>query len=230
MKLINNILDFIYPKTSVISGERLPENNSNEFITDIEFNSLSKVTLKDLEDLSFKLNSVYSFSHIAFYENDEFSRLVYQLKYGGVKKIGIFLGEILGRELKNYLDKIIGVKFDYIVPVPLYKTKFRERGYNQSDYICKGLSRILEIEYKPDVLKRIRHTKSQTKLHRTDRIDNVKDAFEFNVKYKDELKGKKLIVADDVVTTGSTLNEAIKTLKENTGSDIMACTVAMARD
>ena len=188
------------------------------------------MTPKDLEDLSFKLNSLYCFTHIAFYENDDFSKIIYQLKYGGMKNAGVFLGELLGKELKKYLDNYDIEKFDYIIPVPLYKTKLRERGYNQSDYICKGLNNVLKIEFKPDVLKRVRHTITQTKLHRSDRIDNVRDAFTLNEKYKKDLSGKRIIVVDDVVTTGSTLNESVKVLKENSVNCIMACTVAMARD
>jgi len=232
MKLLENILDFVFPNTSLISDERIDDYNTIDYVLDSEFEALSRVSGKDLEDLQEKLISDYSYSFIAFYENDNFSNLIYHLKYGGMKNLGIFLGEILGKELINHSSKyeIKLNEFDLIIPIPLYKTKLRERGYNQSDYICKGLNNILKIEYKTDIIKRVRHTKSQTKLSRKRRIENVKDAFVFNEKYYEELKGKKVLVIDDVVTTGSTINEAVKIIKENTESEVMACTVAMARD
>ncbi|MBL8006694.1 MAG: ComF family protein [Ignavibacteria bacterium] len=229
MNLISNFIDFLYPKTSLISGERIDDENSNEFINDFELNSLKRVTPSDLIDLSIKTDSDYSYSYFTFYENDDFSKLIYMLKYGGMKKLGEFLGEISGAGLKTFIEDELNTWFDYIIPVPLYKTKLRERGYNQSEYIGRGVSKATGIGIIPDLATRVRHTTTQTKLSREERIKNVKNAFEINSFNKDKIKGKKIIIADDVVTTGSTMNELVKVLQLADASEILCFSIAMAR-
>jgi len=230
MEMVNNIVDFIFPKTSIISDKKLDESNSNNYLFDDETSSLKTVTFTDLADLSNKLISDLSFSHFAFYEGDDFSKIIYQLKYGGMKNLGVFMGELLGKELKKYFAEKDLPDFDYIIPVPLFKTKFRERGYNQADYICMGLSKVLGIGFENNIVRRIRHTKSQTKLNRDERIVNMKDAFVFNESYSNKVAGKKIIVVDDVITTGSTINEVIKIIRQHSEDEVMGCTLAMARD
>lgn len=230
MEMVNNIIDFIFPKSSIISGKPLDEFNSNNYLSEDEISLLKTVTSSDLADLSNKLISDHSFSHFAFYEGDNFSKIIYQLKYGGMKKLGVFMGELLGKKLEEYFLNSDLPEFDYIIPVPLFKTKYRERGYNQADYICSGLSKVLHTGFRNDIIKRIRHTKSQTMLNRDERMENVKGAFVFNEKYSYEISGKKVIIVDDVATTGSTINEVIKVIRQYTKSEVMGCTLAMARD
>ena len=227
--MLNDLIDFLFPKTSIISDERLDENNSNPYIKDEEILSLSKVTADDLEELRNKVTADLAFSIFAFREGDDFSKIIYQLKYGGMKRLGKFLGEIAGRELILQFEKENLREFDLLIPVPLYKAKYRERGYNQSDLICNGINKYLEFEFIPDLVERVKHTSTQTKLNREQRINNMKDAFDMNEKYKDYIYGKRIIVADDIVTTGSTMNEVIKVLKDNCCGEVMGCSVAMAR-
>jgi ComF family protein len=223
------LIDFIFPKTSVLSDERIYEVNSNQYLNDEELTSLNKVTVEDLLDLKLKVNSDFSFSCFAFREGDEFSKLIYQLKYGGMRNLGVFLGETLGREIKKFFESENIKGFELLIPVPLHKTKKRERGYNQSDYICKGITNVLSLEFAPDLIRRVKHTPSQTKLNKEERIDNMKDAFEINALYLNRISQKRVILVDDVVTTGSTLNEVINVLRETGCGDVFACTLAMAR-
>lgn len=226
--MLNSLIDFIFPKTSVISDERLNENNSNEYISDDELYLIDKVTPEDLSDLKRKVNSAFTFSLFAFREGDNFSKIIYQLKYGGMKRLGIFLGEQLGIELQNHL-KENNLTFDLLIPVPLFKTRVRERGFNQSDFICTGINKKLNIKFSPHLVTRVRHTMTQTKLNREERIRNMKDAFKINKKCENEIYGKSIILVDDVVTTGSTINEVIKVLEQNGSRDVMTCVLAMAR-
>ncbi|MEO6694741.1 MAG: phosphoribosyltransferase family protein [Ignavibacteria bacterium] len=230
MEIFQNIIDFVFPRVCIISDKILNEQNSNKHLSDDNLHSLQTITLTDRTDLAGKLVSENSFSHFAFYEGDDFSKIIYQLKYCGMKKLGILMGELLGKELKIYCKENNIPDYDYIIPVPLFKTKFRERGYNQSDYLSIGLRKVLNAEVRSDIIKRVRHTKSQTKLKKYERAKNVKGAFVFNESYTDEIRGKRVIVVDDVVTTGSTINEVINTLREYNVSEVMGCTLAMARE
>lgn len=227
--MLKEIIDFILPKISLYSDIRIDGRNSNSYINDDEIFSIPKVTYEDLVELNEKLIADISFSHFLIKEGDEFSKIIYQLKYGGMKKLGICLGELIGHELQIIIQTNNIKEFDFILPVPLYKTKLRERGYNQSEYICKGIVKYLNSELIPDPVQRVRHTSTQTKLNREERISNMKDAFMINERYKEIIFGKRIIVVDDVVTTGSTLNEVIKVLKDNNCGVVMACTLAMAR-
>lgn len=227
--MLNVLIDFVFPKTSIISGERLHESNSNQYFKDEEINLLSKVTSEDLTDLKNKVNADYTFSLFAFRDGDEFSGIIYELKYGGMKKLGIYLGNLFGNELKTFLEQQNISHFDYIIPVPLFKTKVRERGYNQSEFLCKGIAEKIQIKFVPDLTKRIRHTSTQTLLSREERILNMKDAFIINEKFRNEVFEKKIILVDDVITTGSTMNEVIKVLKQNNCGEVLACSLAMAR-
>ncbi len=227
MKLLDAAADFIFPRTSIISDERLEENNSNQYISDIEISTIPRVTSEDLSELKNKITAEHSFSVFAFRDGDDFSKIIYQLKYGGMKRLGVFLGRMLGEQLKNNFGNIS--EFDLLIPVPLFKTKIRERGYNQSDYICRGINEVLFTNYIDDLVKRTRHTITQTKLSREERLKNLKDAFELNKKYKSEVCCKKVILVDDVVTTGATMNEVINVLRENQCGEVIACSLAMAR-
>lgn len=227
--MLTEIIDFIFPRVSLISEKRIKNDNSNQYLNDEEISLIPKVTYEDLSELNEKLDADISFSYFSFREGDEFSKIIYQLKYGGMKNLGIFLGELIGHELQIIIETNNIKDFDYIFPVPLFKTKLRERGFNQSEYICKGIVQYLNSEMVFDLAERVRHTSTQTKLNRDERITNVKDAFVFNEKHKESISGKRIIIVDDVVTTGSTLNEVVKVLKENNSGEVMACTVAMAR-
>jgi ComF family protein len=126
--------------------------------------------------------------------------LIHHLKYRNRDDIGIFLGEMYGKELlgSEFLQSI-----DLIVPVPLHPKKRKKRGYNQAEMIAKGLSKIASIPLSINNLIRTIHNPTQTKFDKTRRWENVKDIFD--VKNPDEFEGKHILLVDDVITTGSTL-------------------------
>lgn len=228
MEIVDNIIDFIFPKICFISDVKLEKDNSNPFVHDREIKSLERINSFDLSELQKKINADYSFSLFTFRENDNFSKIIYQLKYGGMKRLGIYMGKILGQELHDYVNKLNITSFDVIMPIPLYKTKLRERGYNQSEYLCEGVNEIFHTKVINDIVHRKRNTKTQSKLNNQQRTQNVKDAFEIDDKAA-EIFEKNIILIDDVVTTGSTLNEVIRILKDSHSGKILVCTLAMAR-
>jgi len=153
-------------------------------------------------------NIKYSTAFYYFRKGSKFQSLIHKLKYDGNKELGIELGRMGGAEIKNSFFSEI----DMIIPVPLHPAKKRERGFNQSEMISKGLAQVLEKELKTDILLRHVYTQTQTKKTLEERRKNVNSAFK--VKNQDKIKGKHILLVDDVVTTGSTLtacaNELLK--------------------
>ena len=159
-----------------------------------------------------------------FIEGTEIQHILHSLKYIRMKSIGKVFGAKIGEEILS----IFPDKYNYSVPVPLHKSKLRERTYNQSDYICRGISKELNIKPLEKCLARTRYTKTQTKLSITEREENVRGAFALNPKYGDLIKGKNIILVDDVITTGSTILECARVLKENGCGKVTVCSIALA--
>ncbi len=224
---LDNIKDFFFPKICIITNSKLKKGNSNDFIDDKVLNSIERLKPEDLLEIRAKIKSDYFNSFLAFRKDNSVQTIIHYLKFKGFYKIGLFLGSLLGNEYVKIFNKI--KEYDIICPIPLFKTKIRERGYNQSEYICTGLNSIIKIEQINNLVERIRHTKSQTNLKYFERLSNVKDAFRINEKYKKLIEGKKILLVDDVVTTGATINEVIKVLRNGYVSEISAFTIASAR-
>ena len=147
--------------------------------------------------------------------------IIHALKYNRQFKLGVFLGEILSEGIKSR-----GWEIDLIVPIPIHHLKKVERGYNQSDYIVKGLSKSLNIPYSTKSLKRTRHTESQTKLNINRRAENVANAFK--VRNAKKIIGKNILLADDVITTGATIQECAKALVNAGANAVYTCSIAIA--
>lgn len=145
--------------------------------------------------------------------------MIHQLKYNGVKEIGTELGRIYAGSLKSsgFLDDI-----DLIIPVPLHPSKKRQRGFNQSDLIAQGISDVSAISVDTNLLIRKKAAKTQTRKSRYDRWTNVQDIF--RITDEKRLKGLHILLVDDVITTGSTVeacaNELLKA--ENTKVSVAA--------
>jgi len=141
-------------------------------------------------------------AHSEFYFAKEtlIQHLIHQLKYKNNTDIGFYMGEIMGRTLlaSNRFNNI-----DYLIPLPLYPDKERKRGYNQAAIISNGMSETMNIPVLNGNVVRRRFTETQTRKHRTERWENVDGSFE--IKDPSKLQGKKLLLVDDVITTGATL-------------------------
>ena len=142
-----------------------------------------------------------------FNKGSNVQRLVHQLKYKGRKDIGVFLGQQYGLSLNGEPGFNSA---DAIIPVPLHKKKYMKRGYNQSEQFATGLSGSMNIPMHKNLLIRTKATETQTRKSRFSRYENVKEIFVVNS--PDEWKAKKLILVDDIITTGATLESCIKAL------------------
>ncbi len=150
-------------------------------------------------------------------------RLIHNLKYNGIQELGIELGKIYGRSLKEsgFTDEI-----DLIIPVPLHPVKKRTRGFNQSELISAGLSESTGVPVDLLSLARVSVSDTQTKRSRYDRWTNVEGIFA--VTDQDLIKGKHILLVDDVITTGSTIESCTNELLKTEGVRVSVIALAYA--
>jgi ComF family protein len=133
-----------------------------------------------------------------FTKNGRIQQLLHQLKYKNHPEIGVVLGKLYGTKLTSLRNSV-----DIILPVPLHPSRFRRRGYNQSGKFAEGLAITLSIPYSDEVLSRKIKTKTQTRKSKLQRWENVENVFE--ILDMEKVSGKNVLLVDDVVTTGATL-------------------------
>jgi ComF family protein len=158
-----------------------------------------------------------------FQKGSKFRKLLHSLKYRGKSEIGILLGKELAAEMlssKNYSD------IDYIIPVPLHPKRQKQRGYNQSEMIGVGMSKVLKIPMLTEVLIRNLETVTQTKMTKDERWKNVSG--KFIISDGEILKNKHVLLVDDVVTTGSTLEACGEVLLTIEGLKLSIAVLAKA--
>lgn len=180
-----------------------------------------------LHEFERKFNSdkiISGFTSLFVFEKEkELQHIIHGLKYDGKFQIGLFLGRLIAMKLGRLLDEW---KIDFIIPVPLHHLKRAERGYNQSEFIAKGIRSVLKIPINTNSIKRNRFTETQTSLNLIKRRENLKGAF--TIKRKNNLNGKTILLLDDVITTGATISECGKILCEKGAANIYAASVAIA--
>lgn len=214
--ILNKILDILFPQTCGICGK----------LND-------KSLCKKCEKL---LNAQSSFNIDNYNENFEtnFNEHLYIFEYQGIirKKIleykfheksylyKTFANFILKN--KNFCEKL--KKYDIIIPIPISKKRYKFRGYNQSLLIAKYLSKMLNIELAQDCIFKTKNIVEQSKLNKQDRLENIIGVYELKNKYK--LENKKILIFDDIFTTGSTVNECSKILRQASPTEIGVLTLA----
>lgn len=143
------------------------------------------------------------------------------LKFAGQSQFGVLFGRVLAEKLSKF--KIFD-ECDLIVPVPLHPNRLAERGYNQSEVIAEEISAFFGIPMATDVLFRIKDTKRQSSLRGLARIENVRDAFVAH----DSVKGKKIILIDDICTMGETLKACEVALSRAGAGEVYAITLCIS--
>ena len=208
----HRLLDLISPRICVMCGRRLSAtedvicNNCNFHLPRTVFSN--NPYENEMAKLFWGQIPVERAAALFYYESHaETANIIYQLKYKNHPEIGPLMGRMVATELSrdDFFDGI-----DEIVPVPLTKERLRQRGYNQSAEIAKGISEITSLPINIDVVKRTVFKGSQTRRSRWDRQENVEYAF----KLVDgrPIAGKHLLIVDDVVTTGATIVACAKEL------------------
>jgi ComF family protein len=170
-----------------------------------------------------RVNIENAMAYYFFDKGSKFQALIHNMKYRGQKEIGYEMGRIFGNELKvsNVFSKI-----DLVIPVPLHARKQRIRGYNQSEWIARGIAERMEKPLDTKTLFRAVESETQTSKTRYERWKNVENIFK--LKIADALKNKHILLVDDVVTTGSTLEACARVLLTIENTKVSIATLAMA--
>lgn len=161
-------------------------------------------------------------SYLYYNKNEQVKELLNQIKYENNTQLAIDLGKLMGNE---YLA-ILKNEIDLIIPIPLHTEKYQLRGYNQAELIANGLSEVTGIPVMNQILKRGKNTISQTKFSRENRFQNVNNAFV--IQHPEKIAQKRILLLDDVITTGATLESAGLKLYENKIKSLSILTLATA--
>ncbi len=168
----------------------------------------------------------YAFSFLKFIKGGMVQNLMHQLKYEGRENLGELLGQLYGAKLQQ---DGFGDTFDLILPVPLHKNRLRQRGYNQCDPIAKGLSQMLDTEMNTKILQRkignISQTKTKSKIERQENVQGI-----FALMEPAQIEGKHILLIDDVLTTGATLQSCARPIFEANCQSLSIATIAVAMD
>lgn len=162
-------------------------------------------------------------SFFFYRKGSDFRQILHQLKYGGQKGIGAIMGRYMAAEL---LESGFFEGVDVILPVPLHKKKQQIRGYNQSEWIARGIAAVTGISIDTESVVRRKNTETQTRKSFLERWENVEGIFELN--HAESLSGKHILIVDDVLTTGATTVECASCLTDIEGIRISILTLAMA--
>ena len=159
-----------------------------------------------------------------FQKGGHIQHLLHQLKYRGRQDVGLYLGKMFGELLKE--PESIIKNIDLIVPVPLYWKRRKTRGYNQVEPFAEGLSEVLGVPWSATALERVHNNVSQTNFSRFDRWSNVAEIFA--IKDNEQLKGKHILLVDDVVTTGATAEACLHTILKAENTRVSFASIAVA--
>lgn len=158
-----------------------------------------------------------------FTKNSILQNILHQFKYKGKKHIGLYFGKIMGEAL-NKSDRFNTV--NAIVPLPLFITREKSRGYNQAGILAEGISSVMNIPVLQNAIVRAISTSTQTQKNRIERWQNIRGKFE--LKDKESLHDKHVLLVDDVMTTGATLDACANELLQAEGIKISIATLAYA--
>jgi ComF family protein len=227
MLLIDDFISLLFPKICAACGNSLWKQEetvclSCEFhLPRTNFHLALENPVSQLFWGRVNLESAAAFLY--FNKGNKVQRLIHQLKYKGRKDIGIYLGRQYGQHLKYSL---FFQTVQLIVPVPLHPKKLLQRGYNQSEQFAIGLGETMKIPVDPYAICRKKETETQTKKSRFRRWQNVAEVFD--VTNPGSMEMKHVLIVDDVITTGATLESCIHALSSIHGIRISVATIAAA--
>ena len=220
--MFEKILDYVYPNRCVICDKILAFNSFEK--QEFTCNNCKRKLQYNREGIIAKKpnNKYFDYHYFAYNYNEIIRKILLLFKFHNKKYFRYFLA----KSIADILDKTCIKNIDFIVPVPISIKRYFERGYNQSFLIAKNISKYLNIPVLKYCLVKVKHNKRQSELLNKQRVLNVKNVYKvYNSKL---IKGKCVLLIDDIYTTGSTVNECSRVLKEAGVNKIIVATVAKA--
>ena len=235
--MISKVQDIFYPRVcalcnKTVNGEELICKVCSSRLIYAKENVCEKCgkILISRDEIYCKLCESYERNFIkgtsALYYNDVIRKSLSDFKYHNKRENVSFYSFILNERIRKVYG---GIVFDVIVPIPVYKGRLIKRGYNQAEVLAKSLSELTGIKMEKDILIRNKRTVSQKELSKKDRILNLLKAFAYNSESKYDLKGKRVLLVDDIYTTGATMDAASMILKDNGAREVFFATVATGK-
>lgn len=229
LKWFKDFISLFYPEVCITCGEGLAEKE--EFICTSCFYKLPRTEYHNnpantLYKVFYGRAEIKAATAYCYYSKGGMVQdLVHEIKYNGKRELGTCFGKWYGAELKNVSPFS---ELDYIIPVPLHPKKLKRRGYNQSACFAEGLSKAMNVPVLPDGLKRLKDTETQTNKSRFDRWENVKDVF--SVDNKQQLQNKHVLLVDDIITTGATMEACIHALNAVPVASVSVASIGYVAD
>jgi len=220
-EIFSDFVSLFYPALCVGCSEPLPRGVAHICVKCRYDLPKTSNHILQIETLNEKFRNIVDLKYLLvycyFYKGSVFQQIIHHLKYEHQPEIARMLARWYAEELRSSDTEMT---FDYAVPVPLHRSKRVKRGYNQAEMICEGLSTSLEAEIIPDALFRIKPNQSLTGLNKVERMTTLNETYLLNVAYRKALKGKDILLVDDIMTTGSTLIACYEALKETQPASI----------
>jgi ComF family protein len=221
---IQSLINIVYPNCCAACGNVL---YFNEDILCLDcFADLPRTQFHEIPDNEVarifwgRIPVTHATSFMYFTKDSRYRQILHELKYNGNQQIGLEMGKFFGLELRETPF----AEIDLIHPVPLHRTKMRQRGYNQSELIAIGISEAMNKPVETKLITRAKRTATQTKKSRYERWENVKDTF--HIPEPDLIRDKHVLLIDDVITTGATIEACAEKLLSVQGTRVSIASLA----
>lgn len=228
-KILNRLLNLMYPRTCAMCGRYIGDYIARGDIQQIVCNDCLRA-LPRTEQSELRQNETEAVvgttaaAFMFFEKHHPVQDMIHKMKFGQQPQIGYVLGRQAAIE---WQDSELWDGVDVIIPVPLHRKRLRQRGYNQSEYIARGLSEVTGIPVDTTHVMRTRHTHQQALQNSAGRKTNVADAFAVN--HPEQLYHKTILLVDDLITTGETVKACMKAMKAFRGAEIRVFALGKAR-
>lgn len=227
-KYISGLVGLLFPQLCLACNGNTPIQGADFCVTCLT--DLPYTIHFDQEDNDFRyhfygrVNLIFGAALLIFNKENLCKDMLHRLKYKRHKKVGSTLGKELGQKMQ---DSVYFKDLDFIVPVPIHGLKAVDRGYNQSEVIADGIAEILKLPVETKLLEKKAQTQSLTKLGRTDRVALILESLKANP--MEDLAGKHILLVDDVLTTGATLEACAIKILEIAAVKISMVTLAITK-